>query len=356
MSGIYHLEITETLEDLKTLRGQQKTATDKDRVHLLYLLKSAQAQTMEQAALLLGRHRVTVQKWARRYREGGMAQLLSHKPRVGRQWSIPGWAQTALRQRLEQSEGFERYGAICQWLETELGIVAPYKTVHRLVHDRLQAAPKVVRPQSAHQDEARLENYKKKLPENLAMLAYFAWSILGWSGQVRFFCGDESRFGLKTLTGRKITTRGVKPQGQVQWPFQATYLYGIVEPATGEHFFYEFTHCNTDCFEAFLQLVAKQYADSILIIQLDQAGWHRAKRLQVPDNLILMFQPPHCPECNPIEQVWQYLKKRLRWRRPQSLTALRDLIRDRLLDLTPAIIASITGRKSILEALSVAGI
>lgn len=188
------------------------------------------------------------------------------------------------------------------------------------------------------------------------MLAYFAWSMLGWRGQVRFFCGDESRFGLKTLTGRKLTTRGVKPKGQVQWPFQATYLYGIVEPATGEYVFYEFTHCNTDCFEAFLQLVAKPYADSMLIIQLDQAGWHRARRLPVPDNLILMFQPPHCPECNPIEQVWQYLKKRLRWRRPQSLTALRDLIRDRLLDLTPAIVAAITGRKSILEALSVAGI
>ncbi|WP_348246852.1 transposase [Leptolyngbya sp. GB1-A1] len=25
-----------------------------------------------------------------------------------------------------------------------------------------------------------------------------------------------------------------------------------------------------------------------------------------------MFQPPHCPELNPIEQVWQYLKRRLR--------------------------------------------
>ncbi len=103
-------------------------------------------------------------------------------------------------------------------------------------------------------------------------------------------------------------------------------------------------------------MVAKQYADSILIIQLDQAGWHRAKRLQVPNNLILMFQPPHCPECNPIEQVWQYLKKRLRWRRPQSLKDLRDLIRDRLLELTSDIVASITGRKSILDALSVAGI
>lgn len=148
---------------------------------------------------------------------------------------------------------------------------------------------------------------------------------------MRFFCRDESRFGLKTLEGQKITAWGVKPKGQVQWPFQATYLYGIVEPATDEHFFYEFTHCNTDYFEAFLRLVAKQYPGSILIIQLDQASYHHAERLQVSDNVISMFRPPYCPECNPIEQVWKYLKKRLRWQRLPSLKELRDLIRDRLL-------------------------
>ncbi len=184
----------------------------------------------------------------------------------------------------------------------------------------------------------------------------FVTAQLGWTGTVRFFCQDESRFGLKTLTGRRITARGIKPVGKVHWTFKATYLYGMVEPATGEHFFYEFTHCNTDCFECFLKLVAKEYADSILIIQVDQAGWHKAKRLTVPDNLILMFQPAHSPECNPIEQMWQYLKKRLRWTRPKTLDELRELIREQLVDLTTDTIASITGRASILDALSVAGI
>ncbi|ASC73710.1 hypothetical protein XM38_046820 [Halomicronema hongdechloris C2206] len=188
------------------------------------------------------------------------------------------------------------------------------------------------------------------------MLAFFAISVLGWSGSVRCFCQDESRVGLKTLTGRRITARGVKPVGKVRWTFQATYLYGVVEPATGEHFFYEFTHWNTDCFQRFLELVAQQYPDSILIIQLAQAGWHKAKRLQVPDNLLLMFQPAHAPECNPIEQVWQYLKKRLRWKRLKTLDELRHLIKEQLLALTSATVASITGRASILEALSVAGI
>ena len=50
------------------------------------------------------------------------------------------------------------------------------------------------------------------------------------------------------------------------------------------------------------------------------------------------------------------VKKRLRWTRPKTLDELRELIREQLIDLTNDTIASITGRASILEALSVAGI
>ena len=188
------------------------------------------------------------------------------------------------------------------------------------------------------------------------MLAWFAVGVLGLSGKVRFFCGDETRIGLKTISGRKITAKGVKPKGKVQWQFRATYLYGIVEPATGEHFFYEFTHFNSDCFQVFLDLIAQEYADSILIIQLDQAGCHRAKRLVIPANIILMFQPAHAPETNPIERVWQHLKQGLRWKLPKTLDELRLLVRARLLEMTQTVIASIVGRASILEALSVAGL
>ena len=51
MSGIYHLEIMESEAVLKTLLRRQKTASDKERIQLLYLLKSEQAKTMQQAAL-----------------------------------------------------------------------------------------------------------------------------------------------------------------------------------------------------------------------------------------------------------------------------------------------------------------
>jgi len=69
-----------------------------------------------------------------------------------------------------------------------------------------------------------------------------------------------------------------------------------------------------------------------------------------------MFQPSNCPESNPIEQVWQYLKKGLRGKLPNNLDELRLLIRERLEKMRREVIASIVGRTHILEALSVFGI
>ncbi|MBW4692727.1 MAG: helix-turn-helix domain-containing protein [Lyngbya sp. HA4199-MV5] len=169
MAGVYKLKITETEADLKQRLRTQKTASDKERLQLLYLLQTKQATTIQSAATLLGRHRVTVQEWLRLYRQGGLEALLAHKPRTGRQQSIPQWAQEALNKRLHQPEGFESYGAICQWLESQLGISAPYKTVHQLVHYRLKASPKVARPVSVANTDARVEAYKKTRREPRAV-------------------------------------------------------------------------------------------------------------------------------------------------------------------------------------------
>jgi transposase len=161
MAGIYKLNIQESEDELKQLLGVQKTAFTKERIHLLYLLKSQQAPTVQEAAAILGRHRATLQEWLKLYREGGLGELLKSRPRSGRPRAIPDWAVAALQKRLEEPQGFDRYQAICDWLETHLGIVAEYKTVHQLVHYRLQASLKVPRPVSVEQSEGQLEAYKK---------------------------------------------------------------------------------------------------------------------------------------------------------------------------------------------------
>jgi transposase len=41
---------------------------------------------------------------------------------------------------------------------------------------------------------------------------------------------------------------------------------------------------------------------------LDQAGWHLSAKLAVPDNITIVPLPAKCPELNPQENVWQFMR------------------------------------------------
>jgi transposase len=41
---------------------------------------------------------------------------------------------------------------------------------------------------------------------------------------------------------------------------------------------------------------------------VDQAGWHLSQRLVVPTNITIIPLPPKCPELNPVENVWQFMR------------------------------------------------
>ena len=45
------------------------------------------------------------------------------------------------------------------------------------------------------------------------------------------------------------------------------------------------------------------------IIIMDKAGWHLANELNIPLNITLIKLPPYSPELNPMEQVFQQLRK-----------------------------------------------
>lgn len=80
-------------------------------------------------------------------------------------------------------------------------------------------------------------------------------------------------------------------------------------PIYWEKFFWEFFHLDRVCFQAYLQQLSLQYPDELHIIQVAQAPGHLLSTSELPDNIVLLFQPPHCPEVNPTERVWEYIKE-----------------------------------------------
>jgi transposase len=171
--------------------------------------------------------------------------------------------------------------------------------------------------------------------------------------RIRYWCIDETRLGLKTISGKVITLKGVKPVGMNQWGRENFYLYGAVEPLTGESFFLEFTHLDGVCFERFVQEFATAYPEDFHILQMDNGKFHDSQQLQIPENVIFLFQPPHTPEVNPIERLWLEIKRGLRWECFSSLEELRVALRKELKKLSKEIVASVTGYEFIIDALLV---
>lgn len=174
---------------------------------------------------------------------------------------------------------------------------------------------------------------------------------LGTGQRVRYWCQDESRLGLKTITGRLLTLPGVKPEGIVKWQRQNFYLYGAVEPMTGASFFWEFSHLDSSCFQTFLEQFSQQFSDSLNLVQMDNGGFHKSLTLKWPSNVLPIFQPAHSPQLNPIERLWEHLKQALVWESCLNLDELRQKLSHILAATTPEVIASLCGWDYIISAL-----
>ena len=67
--------------------------------------------------------------------------------------------------------------------------------------------------------------------------------------------------------------------------------------------------CNTQAMTLHLAEISKAVKPRAhAVILLDQAGWHSARALKVPDNITLLPLPPRSPELNPVENIWQFMR------------------------------------------------
>lgn len=168
---------------------------------------------------------------------------------------------------------------------------------------------------------------------------------------VRVFSQDESRFGLLTVRRRRLTVRGVQPIGQVQHVFEWFYVYGAVEPMTGDRFFLELPYLNAEMFQLFIDAFAEAFPESLNLLLLDNSGAHTAQRLTLPENVRLVFLPPYGPELNPIERVWRDLKDALAWLQFPNLPAQQDYVAQLLRAYQAATLQTLTGYPYLMEAI-----
>ena len=124
---------------------------------------------------------------------------------------------------------------------------------------------------------------------------------------VELWAEDEARLGLKPIARRTWAVEGRRPTAHGRTKYQRLYVYGFVHPAGGRNLELILPAANTDWMGLALEEFAR-WADpggaKLLVVLVDNAGWHVAKRLGVPPNVVLHRLPPCTPELQPAEPLW----------------------------------------------------
>lgn len=89
-----------------------------------------------------------------------------------------------------------------------------------------------------------------------------------------------------------------------------TYVYGAVGPLEGTFDYRLCAKMNTEEMGAFLQQLSLKYPEDYILMVLDGASSHRAKALEVPDNIHLIALPGYSPQLNPQENVWDEIREK----------------------------------------------
>lgn len=163
MSRPFKLEITESEAELKKQLQHVREAIHKEKLQMLWWLKSQQLTQQQEIGKRLGRDTSTVTRWLQKYRRGGLAELLEIKKAAGNQRKINDEVLADLQEQLHNPEGFSSYGAIVEWLEHKHGLTIGYGTVYATVRHLLGAKLKQPCPQSYQQNEQAVETFKKTL-------------------------------------------------------------------------------------------------------------------------------------------------------------------------------------------------
>lgn len=125
---------------------------------------------------------------------------------------------------------------------------------------------------------------------------------------VLIMASDEGRFGRTGEVRTCWCPPGVRARIAKQQVRQYLYAFTAVAPALGKVCSLVLPFANTAMMNLFLQHLSSEFAQYFIVLQLERAGWPRAKHLEVPENIRLLPQPAYSPELMPVEHIWEEIR------------------------------------------------
>jgi hypothetical protein len=112
------------------------------------------------------------------------------------------------------------------------------------------------------------------------------------------------------VTRRVWAVRGQRPIAVQRRGFKWCHVYGFVQPKTGSNELWVVSHVDVECMQAVLdefKACVDPLNQKIIVLLLDNAGWHRSNRLVVAEGIVLKWIPAYTPELSPAEGLMPLL-------------------------------------------------
>ena len=165
---------------------------------------------------------------------------------------------------------------------------------------------------------------------------------------------DEARFGRMNRPRSCWAPIGTRPEVAAQLIREYIYLYGAVSPEDGACVYLIMPTSNTECFQIFLDTLARRFRRQDILLVLDGAPNHRCGQLVVPNNIKLLYLPPYSPELNPKENLWDEMREKIfKNYALKSMDAVRVKLKQAILymERNPKLVRSITSFPYIVNSL-----
>ena len=302
-------------EELKKRYLKSRDPVESRRWHLLW--KISLGWTIKNSAIAVGINYDYAQEIVRNYNELGAKALKNghkqpRKKRGGKKPLLNKQQIDKLKQELESlpspEDGIWTGPKVARWIEKETGRKKVWNQRGWDYLKKCRYSWQSPRPEHRKGDKLEQEIFKANLPLKVQKLAekYPLAEIEVW-----FF--DEHRVGLKPILRKVWTKIGTRPTAVVQHRYEWLYVYGFVQPKTGETLWYLIPRVNIK----WLNIVYQNFAvdagisqKKVLLVE-DNAGWHRSKKVEVPEGITVEFLPPYSPELQPAERLWSLVDEPL---------------------------------------------
>ncbi len=307
-------------------------------------------KSLDEIAEHVGRSRATIQTWFDLYRSGGIDRLCSTSgAKRGPDGKLTPAAREGLRKKLAKGS-FRNSGQARSWLSRKHGIEAAESSVRRWL-GKLGARLKVVRPRHPNSCDLKRFKFRNQLARQL-------FGILRASGKkfrgrpLRLWISDEARFGLQPSHRRAWVKRGVRAHKDSRCRYDWQYVWAALQIGGGGSEFLYTNKADGDISAAFLKQIGERDKAAIHVVIWDGAGFHPDNdNKRIPDNVVVIKQPPYSPELNPVERLWDMLRDGLCnrvWRDLDKLMAHATLWLESFWN-DPKRILSLVGSNSLLR-------